>query len=465
MQLGGKAIFCDTFDNKNPGIPSRTGDLDPNVWGVSRASGGRWAATRVEACNGLTAKSAHDLIICNGQLRQASNDNHDVTVLAMYPKQPFDFAGRTGTVAFDVSNDTQGAHAAWPEFWITDTPVPAPFSHFNSWLALPKNGLGIRFAANGEIGSYGLCPNGNNLDKRRFTVDSAIVIRNYAYEDVGALGLAFAHPAGGTGMKVNVLDCVVRSPGPNGPLNHMEIRVAQNLLEVWASDAGSTVLRKIATITNPNLSFSRGLVWIQDAHYNASKGECPPQYSGNPVCQTEHTYTWDNIAFDGPFTYRDFSYDALDNNTTPDSSGLMDLAKTAPPNQMTTWNVLNMPANPQAASVRVLFNWKTYFGNVPGNMIVKVNGHRHTVPYPYPANDTLNPGDGTSFGTSSWRTYPLTIPITQLVAGTNVVEIGTDIQNDNTLVSNVNIVLVDVPGGVPVLPGSNNAYPASQVSR
>ena len=84
----------------------------------------------------------------------------------MYPKQPFDFAGRTGTVSFDVSNDTQGTHAAWPEFWITDTPVPAPFNHFNSWLSLPKNGLGIRFAANGEIGSHGICPNGNNLDKR-----------------------------------------------------------------------------------------------------------------------------------------------------------------------------------------------------------------------------------------------------------------------------------------------------------
>ena len=39
MQLGGTVIFCDTFDNKNPGIPSRTGDLDPNVWGVSRATG------------------------------------------------------------------------------------------------------------------------------------------------------------------------------------------------------------------------------------------------------------------------------------------------------------------------------------------------------------------------------------------------------------------------------------------
>ena len=39
MQLGGAVSFCDTFDTKNPGIPSRTGDLDPNVWGVSRAIG------------------------------------------------------------------------------------------------------------------------------------------------------------------------------------------------------------------------------------------------------------------------------------------------------------------------------------------------------------------------------------------------------------------------------------------
>jgi hypothetical protein len=51
-----------------------------------------------------------------------------------------------------------------------------------------------------------------------------------------------------------------------------------------------------------------------------------------------------------------------------------------------------------------------------------------------------------------------TIPITDLVAGTNVVEIGTDAR---TAVSNVNIVPVNVRGGVPVLPGSNNAYPGS----
>ena len=125
MQLGGPVIFCDTFDTKkDPAIQSRTGDLDPNVWGVSRATGNMnfavgfyngWAAsTSLQTCNGtVTATPPNDIVICNGQLREATNDNPTgafdagtVTTLAMYPKQPFDFAGRTGTVSFDVSNDS-----------------------------------------------------------------------------------------------------------------------------------------------------------------------------------------------------------------------------------------------------------------------------------------------------------------------------------------------------------------------
>jgi len=43
------------------------------------------------------------------------------------------------------------------------------------------------------------------------------------------------------------------------------------------------------------------------------------------------------------------------------------------------------------------------------------------------------------------------------VPGTNVVQLGS---NQPMATSNVNLVLVDVPGGVPVLPGSNNVYPA-----
>lgn len=463
MQLNSSPpIFCDTFSNTNPGISSRTGDLDPNVWGVSRLLGiglgspngvNPAAPAQLVGCDGISVVSPpRDVIICNGQLREAVNDNGGVTVLAMYPKQPFDFEGRTGTVSFDVSNDTQGAHAVWPEFWVTDTPTPAPFSHFNSWIAFPRNGFGVRFGVNGEIGQYGLCPNGKNLNKRRWTVDSAVVVRDYAYEDT--VGYRYGTSSG---LKLTILDCVIASPGPNGPLNHVELRVSQKEIEVYASDAGSTALRKIATIANANLSLTRGLVWLQHAHYNAQKGACPPVSNANPVCQDQHTFTWDNLAFDGPFTYRDFSFDALDNNSV-NRDGTVQLGKSAGPNELTRWQVLNMPPNPEAASVRVLFNWSTYPGPVPTVLNVRVNGNMHSFAYPYPANDTFSQSDGTSFGMGTWRTLPVTIPITDLVAGTNVVEIGSDVR---TAVTNVNIVLVNVPGGVPVLPGSNNAYPGS----
>src|SRR6266550_9187228 len=246
LQLGGPAIFCDTFDNKNPGIPSRTGDLDPNVWGVSRASGGgaMWAPTALVGCNGTaTVSSPRDIIICNGQLREASNDHTDVTVLAMYPKQPFDFAGRTGTVSFDVSNDSHGTHAAWPEFWITNLPVPAPFNHFDAWQALPQHGLGVRFAAAVPAGSWGSCPNGNNLDKRRWTVDSAVIVRNYVMDDTVGLGGVR------TNMAVQQLDCVVSPPDNSGITNHIELKISPNQIDVYATDAGvvpsSSTLRRI----------------------------------------------------------------------------------------------------------------------------------------------------------------------------------------------------------------------------
>ena len=63
MQLGGTAIFCDIFSTSNPGIQSRTGGLDPNVWGVSRIGGlnnagqgmyNTWLPTALVGCNGTT---------------------------------------------------------------------------------------------------------------------------------------------------------------------------------------------------------------------------------------------------------------------------------------------------------------------------------------------------------------------------------------------------------------------------
>jgi hypothetical protein len=456
MQLGGKVTFCETFDQKNPGIQSRTGDLNPNVWGVSRSGGfnigqgeyNGWAATQLLTCSGTTTVAPpNDIMICNGQLREASNDNPSgvldagvVTSLALYPKQPFDFAGRTGTVSFDVSNDTHGDHAAWPEFWMSNLPVPTPFNHFDSWQALPQHGFGVRFAASADPGQFGLCPNTNNINSQRWTVDSAVVVRNYVMEDVNYQGVDFG-TASNPPLKLNILDCVIQPADGSGIMNHVEVRVNQGEIDIYATDAGvapsPTTLRKIASITNANLTLTRGLVGLQDVHYNADEGGAPSQ--------RQHTFVWDNVAFDGPFTYRDFSYDALDVNQLNAATSAINLGKVSSANQTASWNVLNLPAKPQASTVRVSFNFTAEFNPVPRVLNVVVNGHTHQTPWPYP--DTL---------TNTWRTIAVTIPITDLVPGTNVVQLGSD---QPMVTSNVNIVLDDVPGGVPVLPGSNNAYP------
>lgn len=453
MQLGGTATFCDTFDAP-AGTGTRAGDLNGNVWGVSRTIGdgvnfgqhwyNQWNATQIQKCDGSTptVNAPADVIICNGQIREAVNDNNSgvfdagtVTNLAMYPKQPFDFAGRTGTVSFDVSNDA-ALHGAWPEFWMSDLPVPGPFNHFDSWQALPANGFGVRFDSAAPVGQQGECPNANNLNKLRWTVDSVAVVRNFVLDDTQGYGPGI--------VKVQLLDCVISASAVAGTMNHVEVRVSQNAIDVYATDAGvaatPTTLRHIATVSNANLTLSRGLIWLEDAHYNGDKLQDPARPS-----MKMHTFAWDNVAFDGPFPGRDFTFDALDANT-PGTNGAKNLGQFSSANQASTWTMTGLPANPQAAAARVLFDFNGD-GTNPKTLNVTVNGHAHAVPWPYPENNNY-----------AWRTYAVTIPLTDLVAGTNTVLLGTDVA---MVFSNVDLVLAGVTGAVPVLPGSKNTYPGT----
>jgi hypothetical protein len=222
-------------------------------------------------------------------------------------------------------------------------------------------------------------------------------------------------------------------------MNHVELRISQDKIEVWATDAGVAptpqTLRLIAEITDANLTFTRGLIWLEDVHYNADKGPM------DRPSQREHTFAWDNVAFDGPFTYRDFSYDALDNNA-PAANGARNLAKFAEANQTTTWNVLNLPANRQATTARVLFNLTSQEHSSSVNLTV--NGHAHPTTLPFPAE------------MSFWKPMAVAIPMSELATGTNVVTLGADAA---AAFANVNIVLADVPNGVPVLPGAPREYP------
>jgi hypothetical protein len=60
---------------------------------------------------------------------------------------------------------------------------------------------------------------------------------------------------------------------------------------------------EISVITNMTLSLTRGLVWMEDVHYNGDK-DGPDQGT--------HTFTWDNFGFDGPTLPRDLAFDVAD---------------------------------------------------------------------------------------------------------------------------------------------------------
>ena len=159
--------FCDTFD-RPMGSGNRSGELNGLVWGVSRATSNNnppqgmlysWAAVRRETCGHVeVVRPESDVAICNGQAVEAVNDNGGVTDLAMYPRQPFDFAGRTGTVEFDVSDNSQGPHAAWPAFLITDQPVPAPYQTAAGLADHARSSVGFSLAS--PCGQFGC---GRNL--------------------------------------------------------------------------------------------------------------------------------------------------------------------------------------------------------------------------------------------------------------------------------------------------------------
>lgn len=419
-------VFCETFDQPST-VMNRSGQLNGNVWGVSRVLGGGplWMDSTLEGCNGpqATSPSDHsDVIICNGQLRETTNDNHDVSVLAMYPKQPFDFSGRIGTVAFDVSNDTTGNHGAWPEFWITDKPVPAPLAHLFpcDTCTVPRHGLGIRFAA-----QQGECPGG-------FRADSAVVIRDFVVEDRGI----FENNT--SGMRISEKGCAALSSGPNGGLNHIEIRISQNQIDVYASDAGTKNLHLINSITNANLSFTRGLIWLEDAHYNAEKAFIQdPTYPSQRI----HTYTWDNVAFDGPATYRDLSFDVLDSNI-PLGNGLYKIGWDTTPS--TPANLTSLPMTAAqiagAASAILVFNFAKEM--TPAIFNYTINGHVNTAANPQPNDNSLK----------NTRAMMLAVPLSQLVAGPQSISLSTDV---TTSFSNVNIILVNA---APVPPIAMNRY-------
>ena len=460
MQLNENPVaFCETFDQPYP-VTNRSGEMNGDLWGVQRIGGpvdiGRpfaWTNSQLDLCGSdIAVRAESDLRVCSGQLRDGTDDNLSGNfeeggpiALTMYSKQPLDFAGRTATVSFDVTNDSAGTHAAWPEFWVTDQPVPAPWIHFGSFISHPRNGLAVRMASAAPIGSYGECPNGDNLDKRRWTVDSAAVIRGYVMEDTIGCSLGAATCVQ-TGLTVNRLDCVVEPAGPDGGFNHVEVRISQSQIDVYATDAGvTTPLKHIASITGANLTFTNGVIWIDDAHYNADKGPT------DRPSQRVHTFAWDNVAFDGPLLSRHLSFDVLDSMVSLDpaagigTNGVL-LGWSSTPTTPASVTTLSMKADEIAAASGALLLFNFYLREAQrATFHYSINGHAHTYDWPYP--------DTQGF---TVRTLAIPVPLDELVAGPNAVTLGTTssgTESGYAEFAHVNIALLDAGGVVAPVTG------------
>jgi len=395
--------FCYTFDAPANG-GTRTGDLDPTLWGVSRVGNVNPGQSQIDdisttsmtGCRSATPTfTPDDVRICNGQLFETVNDGGGVANLDMYPKQPFDFAGRTGTITFDVSADSDGSHAAWPEFGITDKPVPGARGSISGQVpAAAVNEIG--FALDGGCGIAG-----------QTGVGQVFITKNNVYSEP-----SFTTP-----------NCITK--GSSTAMNHIEVRLSQNQLEVWGTDAGATTLKQLAVADNLGLTMTKGLVWLNDVHYNARKAiepcECGTQYN--------HTFVWDNLGFDGPNTYRDLGFDVPDANVAGGTPFAGDATRrvgyligTGP----TTLTVNGVHRDQTPTGALVVLNTYSFAAVIPSISIN--NGPPINTPWPY---DTQ---------TYSWRSIAIPVPLDQIHDGTNTITLTS--ADDSTIAANISIILV-----------------------
>jgi len=361
--------FCDTFDAPSGTDPNaRNGGQVADIWGASRLDGnwnyglnGNIPADHNACANGALTPPDKDIYICNGRMIEAI-DAAGVDVLAMYPKQPFDFAGRTGKIVFDVSNDNHGSHSFWPEIWVTDQPIPAPFVHLGTFQSNPRNGFGLRFS---DINTGG--------------VENAVIISNYvAYDSQDGLN--------GPTFAVNQFGSVVIANGI-GQMNHYEVSVSQSMIDVWGTDAvnvGSSFgpLKHLTSITNAGLTFTRGLVWLEHGTYDANKFGV----------SDDHSFAWDNFGFDGPVLYHDVTYEEPDSAIL--QSGDQNCRQpcyslgydTNGSTHVVTFNV-NSSYLANATSTYLLANFIEY--GTGHNYSVNGSAYQPVV-FPYPANWGIN---------------------------------------------------------------------------
>ncbi len=435
--------FCATFDSPYTGAKTQTGDLDPILWGVSRmgtlgtpnlvtpthsaCDGGGTTGDPITGDPNSTyfgpAKAPpDDARICNAHYVESLNDGGSMVDIDTYPKQPFDFTNRTGRVVFDVTNDGTGSHGAWPEFIITDEPVPGTRS-CESFC--PANTV----HATNMVG-FAMADGHDNTPKDQIGVNKIF----YASNGGNTVEIHNSNFNEGSISKGCLAGHSYQCPTTK--FNHYEVEISRTRIDIYGTDAGSTTLKHLDG-ADLNLGFTSGLVWMNDMHYNARKAVepcgCGTQY--------DHSFAWDNLGFDGPKTYRDLGYDVpLANipgftNQNGDSNAVAEGYDISGTKSFSIPNVSWQAATPKSA--KVVLNAEA--NNATATLKVVLNGHTAdavTKSMPAENYNTFGP---------VWGTFSFVFPAADAVQGTNKLDISSSDGSMQT--ANISLIIV---AGAPV---------------
>ncbi len=405
--------FCETFDA--PLAPGgRATGIDGKRIGIAR-HGGDWNVPQntlnwfkpasAAGCNGpITVLPPDDYFFCDGgpngtggmHLRQAYDDAGRFTVHSMSIRQPFDFAGRTGKVVFDMDGWFTPGHGAWIEFWISDQPIPVPYHESPEQAAYPRNAVGVEF----RNGACSTTKAVSNAPSAGHVFRDYAIARTYTDRDF-------------TGGK-----CFATA---RQQFNHFEVEISTDAIEFFVSDVGKTNRTSAGRLSGLNLNFSRGYVHLQHSHYNGNKpdnGEAQPDNSSE-------THIYDNFGFDGPVVLTPRVYE-VPNSLTKKDNGVNTGYSLANRSQTFTLPGVDL-TDAQSASINLTL--ATY---VNGMMIeYKLNNG--------PWRQGINP-----FKESQAEPRSLSVPIVlgDLVAGSNQLEIRVAQSNGFTQADNISLQVV-----------------------
>ncbi len=205
-------------------------------------------------CNPTPSIGSRYLLTAVGSQNYGSN--------AYRIRQPFDFAGRTGTITFDADLATNFL-LGYLSVAITEDPSPTPAWDINGRGPNPRNGVMVVLVSN----------------------DAQIHdVRDYA---------ATLMPGQATGMT-----------GQRGHLARVQLRLSQQQLEVLTSDPSpdginfSPLISRRTVVFNTPLDFTRGYISLLGQNHATWKYAIT--YAGTPRPIRSWNVFWDNIGFDGP---------------------------------------------------------------------------------------------------------------------------------------------------------------------